>query len=144
MAKTSSKTLQHKKISKELVKRVKTILKNAHVPYSKIPVGAALYCANGHVYTGCNVENASYSLTMCAERVALFKAISEGEKNFQLLLLHSPRLHNILPCGACLQTFSEFAPNIVIATMSKKKEFHFYPLQILLTKPFLLPGGGND
>ena len=140
MAKTSSKTLQHKKISKELVKRVKTVLKNAHAPYSKIPVGAALYCANGHIYTGCNVENASYSLTMCAERVALFKAISEGDMNFRLLLLYSPQLDNILPCGACLQAFSEFTPDIVIATMNKDKEFFFYPLQTLLTKPFLLPG----
>jgi cytidine deaminase len=140
MAKTSSKTLQYKKISKELVKRVKTILKNAHAPYSKIPVGAALYCSNGHVYTGCNVENASYSLTMCAERVALFKAISEGEKRFLLLLLYSPRLDNILPCGACLQVLSEFAPDIVVATMNKKKEFRFYPLQVLITKPFHLPG----
>ncbi|MGD9379353.1 MAG: cytidine deaminase [candidate division WOR-3 bacterium] len=139
MAKTSSRTLQHKKIAKELVRRVKTILKNAHAPYSKVPVGAALYCTNGHVYTGCNVENASYSLTMCAERVALFKAISEGENNFLLLLLYSPRLDGILPCGACLQVFSEFAPNIIVATMNKKKEFHFYPLQTILTKPFHLP-----
>lgn len=140
MAKTSSKVLQHKKISKELVKRVKTAIKNAYAPYSKIPVGAALYCANGHVYTGCNVENASYSLTMCAERVALFKAVSEGERNFLLLLLYSPRVDSILPCGACLQVLNEFAPNVLIATMNKKKEFHFYPLHVLLTKPFHLPG----
>lgn len=138
MAKISSRTIQHKKISRELIKRVKRTLKNAYAPYSKIPVGAALYCANGHIYTGCNVENGSYSLTMCAERVALFKAISEGEKNFRLLLIYSPRLDDILPCGACLQVFNEFAPEIVIATMTKKKQFHFYPLPTLLTKPFRL------
>lgn len=138
MAKISSKTHRHKKISKELIKRVKRTLKNAYAPYSKIPVGAALYCANGHIYTGCNVENGSYSLTMCAERVALFKAISEGEKDFLLLLLYSPRFDGILPCGACLQVFSEFAPDIVITTTNKKKEFYFYPLQTLLRKPFRL------
>ncbi|MGB7055735.1 MAG: cytidine deaminase [bacterium] len=138
MAKISSKTQRHKKISKELIKRVKRTLKSAYAPYSKISVGAALYCANGHIYTGCNVENGSYSLTMCAERVALFKAISEGERDFLLLLLYSPRFDGILPCGACLQVFNEFAPDIVITTMNKKKEFYFYPLQTLLTKPFRL------
>jgi cytidine deaminase len=140
MAKTSSKSRLHKKISKELINRVKRALKNSYAPYSKISVGAALYCTNGHIYTGCNVENSSYSLTVCAERVALFKAISEGEKEFQLLLLHSPHIDGILPCGACLQVLNEFAPGIMIATMNRKKEFHFYPLQNLLTKPFRISG----
>jgi cytidine deaminase len=140
MAKISSKTLLHKKISKELITRVKRTLRNSYAPYSKIQVGAALYCANGHIYTGCNIENASYSLTICAERVALFKAISEGEKDFLLLLLYSPYIDDILPCGACLQVLNEVAPEIVIAAMNKEKEFHFYPLQTLLTKPFRLSG----
>ena len=138
MAKISSKTLLHKKISKELVKLLKRTLRNAYAPYSKIQVGAALYCRNGNIYTGCNIENSSYSLTICAERVALFKAVSEGEKDFLLVLIYSPDIDGILPCGACLQVFKEFAPEMVIATMNKKKEFRFYPLQTLLTKPFKL------
>lgn len=136
MAKISSKSALHKKIAKELIRRVHKVLRNSYAPYSKIRVGAALYCANGNIYTGCNVENGSYSLTMCAERVALYKAISEGERHFLLLLLHSPEIENILPCGACLQVFNEFAPDIVITVMNREKEFHFYPLKTLLTKPF--------
>jgi cytidine deaminase len=138
MVKTFSKTAAPKKISKELIRRVQRVLKNVYAPYSNVSVGAALYCANGNVYTGCNVENSSYSLTICAERVALYKAISEGEKNFLLLLLHSPSLDAILPCGACLQVYSELAPDIVIATMNTKKEFRFHPLNTLITKPFRL------
>jgi len=136
MARISSKSVLHKKISKELVRRVHKVLKNSYAPYSKITVGAALYCANGNIYTGCNVENGSYSLTMCAERIALYKALSEGEKSFFLLLLYSPEIKSILPCGACLQVLNEFAPEIVIVTMNQEKEFHFYPLKTLLTKPF--------
>ena len=138
MVRISSNTALRKKVSKELVKRVKRAVNNAYAPYSGISVGAALYCANGNIYTGCNIENSSYSLTTCAERVALFKAISEGEKNFLLLLLYSPQVDSILPCGACLQVFSEWAPEIIIATMNKNNEFRFYPLQTLLSKPFKL------
>ncbi len=138
MAKTSSKTPANKKISKELLRRVKKSLKNVYAPYSGISVSAALYCSNGNIYTGCNIENSSYSLTMCAERVALFKAVSEGEKNFLLLLIYSPDIDSVLPCGACLQVYSEHAPDIVIATMNTKDEFRFYPIKTLLTQPFSL------
>ena len=138
MVKNSLKNASHKKIAKELIRQAKRALQNAYAPYSKISVGAALYCSNGNIYTGCNIENASYSLTMCAERIALYKAISAGEKNFLLLLLYSPQVDFILPCGSCLQVLSEFAPEIVIATMNQKKEFRFHFLKKLLTKPFNL------
>lgn len=142
MAKASSRTPDHKRIAKELIKRAERALKNAHAPYSRISVGAAVYCANGHIYTGCNVENGSYSLTMCAERVALFKAVSEGERDFLLLLVHSNGLESIEPCGACLQVYSEFAPDITVATMNAKKEFRFFPLKSLLARPFRLDHQG--
>ncbi|MDH4210988.1 MAG: cytidine deaminase [candidate division WOR-3 bacterium] len=138
MAKTSSKTAVNKKISKELLRRVKKTLKHVYAPYSGISVSAALYCSSGNIYTGCNVENSSYSLTMCAERVALFKAVSEGEKDFLLLLLHSPDIDSILPCGACLQVYSELASEIVITTVNAKDEFRFYPIKTLLAQPFRL------
>lgn len=124
------------KLSKVLIKKLKEVTKYAYAPYSKIQVGAILYCSDGKIYTGANIENSSYSLTMCAERVALFKGVSEGAKNFSLLLLYSPQYDFIIPCGACLQVLSEFAPEIVIATMNKDEEFKFLPLKILLKKPF--------
>ncbi|MCX7995766.1 MAG: cytidine deaminase [candidate division WOR-3 bacterium] len=124
------------KISKMLIKRLKETLKFAYAPYSKIQVGALLYCKGGKIYTGNNIENSSYSLTICAERVALYKAISEGAKDFLLLLLYSPQYEFIVPCGACLQVLSEFAPEILIATMNNNEEFKFFPLSVLLKKPF--------
>ncbi len=126
------------KLAKRLIKVVKGITKNAYAPYSKIQVGAGFYTQNGKIYTGVNIENSSYSLTICAERVALFKAISEGEKDIRLLLLYSPQIDFILPCGACLQVLNEFNPEMIIATMNKNEEFKFFPLKVLLTNPFRL------
>jgi cytidine deaminase len=89
---------------------------SAYAPYSGFPVGAALLGKSGHVYTGCNVENASYSLTICAERVALFKAISEGECEFEAIAIVTA--NGATPCGACRQVLTEFGPDIrvLIAT----------------------------
>ena len=139
MAKISSTPATRSKIlSKELIKIVKQAVKNAYAPYSKIRVGAGVLCRGDRIYSGANIENSSYSLSICAERVALFKALSEGEKKFQVLLLYSPQIDFILPCGACLQVISEFAPDIVIATMNKETKFKFHPLSTLLTKAFVI------
>ncbi len=124
------------KISKILIRKVKEAIAYSYSPYSKIQVGAVLYCKNGKMYTGVNIENSSYSLTVCAERVALFKALSEGAKDFVLLLIYSPQYDFITPCGACLQVISEFAPELIVATMSKDEEFKFLPVQTLLKMPF--------
>lgn len=126
------------KISKLLIKKVKETIKYAYAPYSKIKVGAVIYCKDGKVYTGANIENSSFSLTICAERVALFKALSEGETEFRLLILYSPQMDFITPCGACLQVLSEFAPELIIVTMNKYDEFKFLPLKVLLKMPFKL------
>jgi len=137
MAKISLMTASGKKgLSKTLIRTVKKVIKSSYAPYSHIAVGAALYCSNGKIYTGVNIENSSYSLTMCAERIALFKAVSEGEQKFRLLLLYSPQVDFITPCGACLQVLSEFAPDIMVATMNTNEEFKFYPIRTLITKPF--------
>jgi len=139
MAKTSSMPVSRSKIlSKELIKAVKQSVKADYAPYSKTRIGAGVLCKDGRIYTGSNIENSSYSLTMCAERIALFKALSEGKKKFQLLLVYSPQIDFILPCGACLQVISEFAPNLMVVTMNKIAEFRFHPLKTLLTKPFTL------
>ncbi len=139
MAKISSMPASRSKVlSKELIQAVKQSAKAAYAPYSKTRIGAGVLCKDGRIYTGFNIENSSYSLTMCAERIALFKALSEGKKKFQLLLVYSPQIDFILPCGACLQVISEFAPNLMVVTMNKRTEFRFHPLKTLLTKPFTL------
>ncbi len=95
----------------DLVKAAGEAMKNSYSPYSKIRVGAAILTKDGHVFTGCNVENASYGLTMCAERVAAFKAVSEGFRDFQAIAVVSD-LVNPSPCGACRQVLSEFSPDM--------------------------------
>lgn len=83
---------------------------NAYAPYSDFPVGAALLTANGDILTGVNVENASFGLTLCAERTALVKAISEGHRNFQAVAVWATRRPHgsVTPCGACRQVMAEF------------------------------------
>lgn len=75
---------------------------------------------------------------MCAERIALYKAVSEGVRDFRLLLVYSPQVSFITPCGACLQVLSEFAPDLVIASMDKRVQFRFYPISVLMPQPFRL------
>jgi len=89
----------------------------AYSPYSRFPVGAALLSSDGTVFTGCNIENASYGLTICAERVALFKAVSEGVKDFVTLALWTEKPS--WPCGACLQCLAEFAPNLRVIRLGE-------------------------
>lgn len=87
----------------------------AYVPYSKFPVGAALLTKDGKIYTGCNIENASYPLTNCAERTAFFKAVSEGDLEFKKLLVTGGTEGPISPCGACRQVMAEFcAPDMPV------------------------------
>ncbi len=138
MAKTSLMTASHKKLASQMIKLVKKGIANAYAPYSSIPVSAGLYCEGGEIFTGVNIENSSYSLSMCAERVALFKAVSSGYRKFLLLLLYSPEFEFILPCGACLQTLYEFSPELVVATMNTNGAFKFYPLKTLIKRPFKL------
>lgn len=88
---------------------------NAYVPYSKFPVGAALLAKDGTLYSGCNIENAGYSLTNCAERTAVFKAVSEGVKEFTALAVAADTKGPVSPCGACRQVLVEFcAPDMPV------------------------------
>ena len=88
----------------------------AYAPYSEFPVGAALLTASGLIVSGCNVENLSFGLTMCAERVCVGKAIAQGEKMFQALAIIADTETPIVPCGACRQVLAEFAPSLVITS----------------------------
>ena len=91
---------------KDLVESALQAREQAYAPYSGFPVGAALLAASGRVFTGCNVENASYPLTICAERAALFRAVSDGEREFEAIAVVS--VTGATPCGACRQVLSEF------------------------------------
>lgn len=94
----------------------------AYAPYSRYLVGAALLTASGQVYTGCNVENASYGLTVCAERVAVFKAISVGERDFSLIVVATE--NGATPCGACRQVLLEFSPKLEVITVDAEGRVH--------------------
>ncbi|GAQ25138.1 cytidine deaminase [Tepidanaerobacter syntrophicus] len=99
---------------KELVKKALSAMENAYVPYSKFPVGACAATADGETILGCNIENASYGLTVCAERVTLFKAYSEGKKDIAALAVAANVDEPVSPCGACRQVIAELAPSAII------------------------------
>jgi cytidine deaminase len=99
---------------------------NAVVPFSKFRVGAALRAISGKVYSGCNVENASYGLTICAERVAIFKALSEGERGFDAIAVVTDAEKLTPPCGACRQIIWEFCGDaeVILGNLKGKTEVH--------------------
>ena len=109
---------------------------NAHAPFSKFKVGAAIEDADGRIHTGCNVENATYGLTVCAERVAVFKAISEGARGFRRVAVVADTQTLTPPCGACRQILWEFCGDIeiVLANLSGKSEA--LRLSELFPRPF--------
>jgi len=94
----------------QLIDEAKLAREKAYVPYSKFGVGAALLTKDGKVYHGCNIENAAYSMCNCAERTALFKAYSEGDRDFQLMAVIADTDRPCSPCGACRQVISELCP----------------------------------
>jgi cytidine deaminase len=96
--------------TKNLVQAAKDATRNAYIPYSNYPVGAALRAGDGTIFSGCNVENASYPVTICAERVALVKAVSEGYRQFDAIAVVTPNAGS--PCGMCRQMLYEFAPSL--------------------------------
>ena len=99
--------------NQELFQMAKNASNNAYSPYSNIKVGAALLAANDKIYTGCNVENSSYGATICAERTAFLKAISEGEREFVKIAIGGS-IRNLVPCGMCRQFMSEFGTELEI------------------------------
>jgi cytidine deaminase len=110
-------------------------LGRAHAPYSGFRVGAALLTAEGDAFTGCNIENPSLTLTMCAERVALFKALSEGHTSFKAMAIVSGDGRYCHPCGLCRQLLAEFAPGIMLF-LGSEKGIKKLALDELLPHPF--------
>ena len=113
-----------------------TMLERSYVPYSGFPVGAALLCADGSVYTGCNVENAAYGSTICAERTALVKAVSEGRRAFTAIAVAGNSADYCWPCGACRQMLYEFAPELTVLVARGDGDFVKLPLKELLPHGF--------
>ena len=107
----------------------------AYAPYSRFLVGAALRLESGLVVTGCNVENISFGLTMCAERVCVGKAIDQGERVFQSLVIVADTDMPIVPCGACRQVLAEFAPALVITSWTLAGDSKEFSLADLLPLP---------
>jgi len=109
---------------------------NAHAPYSKFRVGAALEDAGGRVHTGCNIENATYGLTLCAERVAVCKAISEGAREFRRIAIAADTEMLTPPCGACRQILWEFCGDIEIVLLNSRGKSEVMRLKELFPRAF--------
>ena len=124
-------------MDKELLEAALAARERAYAPYSKFLVGAAVRAESGKIYTGCNVENASYGLTVCAERNALFSAVGAGERKFTALCVVGDTEEPISPCGACRQVMAEFkVPCIILANL--KGDVKEYTLEELLPFGFTL------
>lgn len=119
-----------------LMEAARKVRDNAHAIYSDFPVGAALLTKSGRVYGGCNVENASYGLTVCAERVALWKALSEGEREFSLIAVVADTDAPTPPCGPCRQLLWEYCGDIPVVMANLTSVTARHQMRDLLPLPF--------
>src|SRR5438105_3043304 len=119
-----------------LISAAKQARENAHAPYSNFRVGAALRATSGRIFAGCNVENATYGLTICAERVAIFKAISEGERGFNAIAVVTDTDALTPPCGACRQLIWEFCGDVPVILANLKGKIEMTRMKELFPKPF--------
>jgi cytidine deaminase len=120
----------------DLVRAARQARRHAHAAFSKFKVGAALETADGTIVTGCNIENATYGLTMCAERVAMFKALSEGHRRFRRIAIVADTSEPTPPCGACRQILWEFGGDLEIVLANLRRETARHQLRALLPEPF--------
>jgi cytidine deaminase len=119
-----------------LISAATAVRENAHAPFSKFKVGAAVEDDAGHIYTGCNIENATYGLTICAERVAIFKAISEGARGFRRVAVVADTGNLTPPCGACRQILWEFCGDVEIVLSNLHGKSESLQLSALFPRPF--------
>jgi cytidine deaminase len=119
-----------------LIEAAKQARENAHAPYSNFRVGAALRSTSGRIFGGCNVENATYGLTMCAERVAIFKAVSEGERGFSAIAVVTDTEVLTPPCGSCRQLIWEFCGDIPVSMANLKGKIEVMQMRELFPRPF--------
>jgi cytidine deaminase len=119
-----------------LIAAAKSTRENAHAAYSNFRVGAGLRATSGRIFGGCNVENATYGLTVCAERVAIFKAISEGERGFDAIAVVTDTDALTPPCGACRQLIWEFCGDVPVILANLKGKVEIIAMKELFPKPF--------
>jgi cytidine deaminase len=123
-------------VSESLLAAALAVRENAFAPFSKFKVGAALEDVDGGIHTGCNVENATYGLTVCAERVAVFKAISEGVRKFRRIAVAADTDVLTPPCGACRQILWEFCNDIEVVLVNPRGKTETHRMKDLFPKPF--------
>ena len=122
---------------KEIIEKAVEAKNNSYSPYSKFRVGAALITEDGEIFTGANIENASYGLTICAERTAAFSAVLAGEKNFKAIVIASDSQDYISPCGACRQVMAELCGlDIDVVMLNSEKDYKVAKLKELLPYSF--------
>ena len=123
----------------QLIKLAEEASKNSYSPYSKFPVGACVLTSNGKIYKGCNFENSSYGLAICAERNAVGSAITDGENSIRAVAIYSPEKENCTPCGACRQVLNEFKSNEGLDIIVKISDgIKIYKIEELLPESFSL------
>ncbi len=120
----------------ELINKAKNAREHSYSPYSRFKVGAALKTKNGMVFTGCNIENSSYGLSICAEREAIFKAISAGERDLDTIAVVTDSDKLTTPCGACRQVIWEFSKDMTVIVANLKGEKKEFKIKELLAHPF--------
>ena len=123
-------------IVQEMRRAARAAMTNAYCRYSKFRVGAAVLSAEGEIFAGCNVENASYGLTMCAERNAIFQAVAQGARNLIAIVIVTPTKSPTPPCGACRQVINEFGPNAEVFLFGKGKAGTKFKMSKLLPRAF--------
>jgi cytidine deaminase len=128
----------------QMLDQAKTACENSYAPYSEFSVGAAVLDCRDHIYTGCNVENTSYGLTVCAERVALGSAVSDGARRILAAVIYTPTESFTPPCGACRQVLAEFNPMLEIHVFNMRGDHQVMKLDQLLPRNFILQKPGNQ
>lgn len=122
-----------------LMEKAMEVANNAYIPYSKFPVGACVLTKNDKIYTGCNFENSSFGLTICAERNAIGSAIADGERKIKAIAIYSPKMDNCYPCGACRQVLHEFkSEDGIDIILKQKEELTLHKIEELLPEGFNL------
>src|SRR5437773_5529642 len=119
----------------DLIRSASAARKQAYAPYSGFAVGAAVQCKSGTVFVGSNVENISYGLTICAERIAIGSAVAAGEREFAAIALVADTIEPIVPCGACRQFLAEFSPDLIIVSATLRGDRKVEHLSYLLPDP---------
>lgn len=124
------------RLRRRLEQAARTAARAAYAPYSEFPVGSAVLAGSGKIYTGCNVENASYGLCNCAERTAIFTAVAAGERKIRAVVVYTPTPGPSAPCGACRQVINEFGPEALVSSVCDSADRLDTTLEQLLPSAF--------